>query len=80
MKRLRDMRNLGPTTENWLNKIGVYSIEDLQSIGAFEAYKKIKYAGYKPSKNLYYALIGAIHNKDWRDVSYLVKEQELTEL
>lgn len=78
--RLRDLRNLGPTSENWLNKVGIYSKEDLEEAGALEAYKKIKFAGYKPSKNLYHALIGAIHNKDWRDVSHLVKENELQQL
>ncbi|MAZ41073.1 hypothetical protein CL654_03065 [bacterium] len=78
--RLRDLRNLGPTSENWLNKVEIFSKEDLEDVGALEAYKKIKFAGYKPSKNLYYALVGAIHDKDWRDVSHLVNQQEVESL
>jgi len=78
--RLRDLRNLGPTSENWLNKVGINSKDELDSVGALEAYKKIKFAGYKPTKNLYYALVGAINDKDWRDISHLVSENEIKSL
>jgi len=39
---LARLRNFGPTTANWLAEIGVVTAEDLDSLGAVEAYRRLK--------------------------------------
>ena len=60
---------LGPASESMLTKAGIDSEEQLRELGAIEAYCLVKQAGCKPSKNLLYALHGALNNLSWREAS-----------
>ena len=60
---------LGPVSESMLAKAGIHSKEELQKLGAIEAYCLVKKAGCKPSKNFLYALHGALNNLSWREAS-----------
>jgi DNA transformation protein and related proteins len=69
------MRNLGPACERDLNAVGVYTAADLVALGEEAAFLKMlegrrrigKGAKYCHAAYLY-ALYGAIHDIDWRDV------------
>lgn len=69
----KEFRNIGPVSESWLNDIGIFTLKELEKIGAENAYKKIQKAGYNPSRNLLYALIGAIFDEDWKVISDNIK-------
>ena len=62
------MRNIGPKSAAWLRQVGLRSFEDLQQIGAVEAFARIKRAGFKPSLNLLYALEGALLDCHWQQL------------
>lgn len=65
--------NLGPTSEKWLNAIGVYTRRDLEKLGAVNAYRLLKDQGYNASLNLVYAIEGALRGIDWNRLPLALK-------
>lgn len=70
-KKVEDLRNIGSTIASRLNEIGVYTEEDLRSLGAIEAHQRIreKY----PEKTLpvcyyLYSFDGALEDVHWDDL------------
>jgi len=70
------LRNIGPKSAAWLRQVGLRSREDLEAVGAVEAFMRVKRAGFKPSLNLLYALEGALLDCHWQ----VVPESRRTEL
>lgn len=66
---LRQLKNLGPSSEKMLQKAGIESTEQLQTVGSVAAYYAVVQAGSKPSLNLLWALEGALTQRDWKDVA-----------
>ncbi len=80
------MRNLGPACEQDLNAAGISTAEELIALGPVEAFVKMligrKQQGHdtKCCNAAYlYALYGAIHDIDWREVPE-EKKQEFKKL
>lgn len=76
---LNGTKNIGPTIANRLYEIGVYTIADLQQMGAAKAYLKIK-ENY-PNKTIpicyyLYSFEGALLDLHWNDIP----EKSKTEL
>lgn len=65
---LHDLKNLGNTSVNWLQAVGIHNYEDLRQLGAVEAYIKIKKRGFRVSKVLLYAIQGALLDVHWNDL------------
>lgn len=68
------MKNLGPKSRAWLKTIGIESREELEALGAAEAYLRVRDAGFKPSLNLLWALQGAILDITWNEIPESMKE------
>jgi hypothetical protein len=62
------LRNVGPKSAAWLRQVGLRTREDLASVGAVDAFMRVKRAGFKPSLNLLYALEGALRDCHWQEV------------
>jgi DNA transformation protein and related proteins len=62
------LRNIGPKSAAWLRQVGLRSREDLEAVGAVDAFMRVKRAGFKPSLNLLYALEGALLDCHWQEV------------
>ena len=62
------LRNIGPKSAAWLRQVGLRTFDDLNSIGAVEAFMRVKRAGFKPSLNLLYALEGALQDCHWQQI------------
>lgn len=68
--RIRDLRGLGPRSEEQLKRIGITTADELRSVGAVAAFIALsEETDSKPSLNLLYALVGALEERDWRDVA-----------
>ncbi|MEM7050814.1 MAG: TfoX/Sxy family protein [Acidobacteriota bacterium] len=67
------LSNLGPTSVRWLVEVGIERPSDLETLGAVEAYRRIRGAGLAVSLNLLYALHGALWNVSWIDLPAEVK-------
>jgi len=61
---------IGPKSDQWLNKIGIYSFNDLKALGAIPTFIKLKQdTNMKPSLNMLYGMVAVIENRDWREVA-----------
>ncbi len=74
---LIELKNLGKTSVQWLNAVGIRNREQLQAHGAVGAYVKVRERGFKVSKVLLYALEGALMNSHWNDLPQELKKQLL---
>ena len=62
------LRNIGPKSAAWLRQVGLRTQEDLEGVGAVEAFIRVKRAGFRPSLNLLYALEGALLDCHWQQL------------
>ena len=60
---------LGPTSQQWLAAIGITTPEQLAQQDPFAVWARLKAAQPGVSLNLLYALIGAVEDRDWREVA-----------
>jgi DNA transformation protein and related proteins len=81
-RRISEMRNLGPTCEKDLNAVGIQTAQDLIDAGAIGAFQQMLFGRMLSGKStkgcnaaFLYAIYGAIHNLDWRDVPEKKKEE-----
>lgn len=72
-KRLSQYKNIGEKSEALLNQVGIYSIEDLDAVGAITAWKRVR--EIEPSASLVgvYALQGALMNLHWNHLPDEIK-------
>ncbi|MFK8052254.1 MAG: TfoX/Sxy family protein [Woeseiaceae bacterium] len=81
LSRIRDLRGLGIKSEAQLAQLGIDTVDELREIGAVPAFLALrKLTGKPPSMNLLYALVGALENKDWRDVAKHERDRLLFDL
>lgn len=74
------MRNLGGKSAAWLRQVGIRTRADLEQHGAIEAFIKIRKAGFKPSLNLLYSLVGALEDRHWQQLGAERREALQAEL
>lgn len=75
-ERLRDLRNLGPATEEQLTAVGITTPEELSDIGSVEAYRRLKARyGSKVTLVFLYALEGALLDLHWNRLPPEVKDE-----
>jgi DNA transformation protein len=60
---------LGPRSNQWLAAIGITTPEQLAAQDPFAVYARLKANQPGVGLNLLHALIGAVENRDWRDVA-----------
>ncbi|GGS68427.1 hypothetical protein GCM10010156_29130 [Planobispora rosea] len=79
--RIRDLRNLGPTSEELLGRVGVHDVDRLAELGAVEVYRRLQDAAVPGlSLNALWAMEGALADVDWRLIPAERKEELLAEL
>lgn len=66
--RLRDLPNLGPASEGMLVAAGISTPDDLDRLGAVEAYRRAVMSGAPRHTMLLWSLDAALLGVDWRDV------------
>ena len=67
---IRDARNLGPVTAEWLAAIGVATLADLAALGAVEAYARLRFVhGRQVTRNALFGMEAAIRGVDWRSLT-----------
>ncbi|HWJ93229.1 MAG TPA: TfoX/Sxy family DNA transformation protein [Telluria sp.] len=76
VQRLRDMKGLGPRSEEWLPLVGIHTPEQLRAADPFAVYAALRTQVPGLSLNGLYALIGAIEDRNWLDI----KRERKTEI
>lgn len=74
MGDLTKLYNLGPEIERQLNQVGIYSRDDLESVGSQEAWLKIQAIDPSACANRLYSLEAAIQGIPKRELSIKDKE------
>lgn len=74
-KGRRTPRNLGPVSMKWLEAVAVRTLADIEELGAVEIYLRVRDAGFVPSRNLLWALQGAILDLPWNELPPEMKAQ-----
>ena len=74
------MRNLGPVSQRRLASIGVTDLAEIRRRGAVPIYLELLASGQAVSRNLLWALQGAILDCDWRDLSPAQRQQLINQL
>lgn len=62
------LKNLGPTSADWLRESGVATVGDLRRLGPVVAYLLVKERRPRVSPNLLWALAAGLDGRDWRDL------------
>jgi DNA transformation protein and related proteins len=79
--KISEMKGLGPKSAERLTAIGIESSEQLEDIGAVEAYRLLKDAFPKwASLNALWGMQAALMEIDWRELPNELKDQLLDEL
>ena len=71
---VENLIGIGGVSAAWLHAAGIHTRSDLERRGA-RAYLEVRKAGFRPTRNLLWALQGAIMDLDWRLLPDAVKEQ-----
>jgi len=66
--RLRELRNLGPASERMLVAAGIHTPDELDRLGAVEAYQRAIAAGGRRSLNFLWSLDAALLDVNWSDL------------
>lgn len=66
-KRKR-LRNIGPKSAAWLEKVGIRSIDDLKKRGVVKTFLDVRESGQPVTLNLLYSLQGAVMDIGWRNL------------
>jgi DNA transformation protein len=67
--RLTELRGLGPASVALLQTLGINSPQTLRQQDPFAVFARLRAEQPQVSLNLLYALIGAIEDRDWREVA-----------
>jgi DNA transformation protein len=79
---LADLRNLGPTSVEWLSQVGVRTVADLRRLGPVVAFRLVKARFPQATVNMLWALAAGLDGRDWRELTDADKvrlRQELDE-
>ncbi len=81
-KPISQLRNLGPACQRDLNAVGIYTLADIEELGVegtflqmMQGRIKRKQGGKCFNAAYLYALYGAVHDVDWREVPESKKRQ-----
>jgi hypothetical protein len=81
-RTISELRNLGPACQRDLNSVGIFNLNDLRKFGVEETYHRILIgriqraeATKSPSAIYLYALYGALHDLDWREIPEKKKQE-----
>lgn len=72
---LSELTNFGPTSQQWLNAIGVHTKSDLVRLGSIHAYRLMKERGFNVTMNMVYAMEGAILGIRWDELPEKLKAE-----
>ena len=66
---VENLPGLGPKSALWLNKIDIFTKENLEKLGPVMAMIRLERAGFNPGLNMLYALVGALEGIHWQEVA-----------
>jgi len=75
VSELEGLRNLGPKSAAWLAEVDITTRTELARIGAIGACRRLRHAGHPVTRNMAYAIEGALMDCDWRAIPFEFRKQ-----
>ena len=66
--QIAELKDLGPRSTEWLEGIGVRTLDDLERLGSIEIYRRLKSMEVPVSLNLVYAIEALLLDLDRREL------------
>jgi len=66
---VRLLRNLGPRSAAMLARAGIGTVGALRALGAAAAWRRVRFMGERPSRNLLWAIAAGLEDRDWRSLT-----------
>jgi len=80
-KKQKRASDFGPKSTEWLNSIGIYSVDDVERIGVTEVYRRLKATyPHKVTLNMLYGLHATVHGIPWQAVTPEMKAKLRAEI
>ncbi|MDB4992027.1 MAG: TfoX C-terminal domain [Parcubacteria group bacterium] len=73
---MQTVKNMSQERMEWLERVGIRSVEDIKANGAQNTYQLLIDEGHPEDEHFYCALLGAIENRDTIDIWRSMKEQK----
>jgi DNA transformation protein len=80
VKSIADLPNLGPASARMLAEAGITSVSQLRKLGAAAAFLMVQQAGLRPSRNLLWAMEGALTGRHWLKLTESDRERLLRQV
>jgi DNA transformation protein and related proteins len=80
LEPIDNLRNLGPTSANWLRDVGIRTVRELEQLGPVAAYLLVERHHPGATVNLLWAMAAGLQGRDWRELSADEKERLQQEL
>jgi DNA transformation protein and related proteins len=78
---MTELKNIGTKTLDWLNQVGVYTLEDVEELGVLEVYRRLKHAfPDKVTLNALWGLQGAVLGISHTQLPQAMKDDLLANL
>ena len=81
-RTISEMRNLGPACEKDLNAVGITTAQQVKDLGAEETFVRLLLGRLQQGRSAsccnaayLYAIHGAIHDIDWREIPESTKQE-----
>ena len=70
------IKNMGPRSSEWLDSVGIHTLDDVAEMGVVETYRRVK-AAYpdRVSLNLLWGLQAALLDLPWNELPPDIKEE-----
>ena len=72
-KHHSELTNLGPTSQQWLKAIGVFTRSELVRLGSIHAYWLMKEHGFNVTMDMVHTMEGEILGVRWEDLPEKLK-------
>jgi DNA transformation protein len=72
--QLLKLKNIGKVSVQWMNEVGVYTVDDLSRLGSVEVYNRIRKIHQSANILALYSLEGALWNLHWNALPPELKE------
>ncbi|MFZ4561352.1 MAG: TfoX/Sxy family DNA transformation protein [Saprospiraceae bacterium] len=72
---IAELKNFGPYMVNIMNRIGIFSKEDLLHADYRDIKQKLVRNGIQPHLNIFYAIEMGLQDRKWNDISVEEKKE-----
>ena len=80
MTSIADLPNLGPRSQQMLERAGIHTVEQLREMGSIRAYLRVRRNCDGASLNLLWAMEGALTGQHWQVIAKHERLRLLLEL